>query len=628
MTSVSPRDEVSSYDNLKFIQSLKELTASIDEGIIITDEKENIIWVNSAFEKICGSTLSELLGKKPNSLQGVDTNQDTVTEMRNAVKKEHSIDTEILNYHPDKTPYWIKLNISPIKDSKGLLTNYVAFEHDITHEKNIEIDLEKTEMQYKDLFEKNPCVMWICDTVNFKFIEVNQAAIDKYGYSREEFMKMSLKDVKTAEDIAQLDTTFSNETETYRERGVVEHYKKNGESIFVDVKTNRVNYAGKPCSLALLNDVTDRVRKEKEIKELNKKLEQRIIDSDKNNAELAKANQRYEYVSKAANEAIWDLELETNIISFGGSYKEMFGYSYPDDKINLSKIQHILHPDDIERVNKSIADALSSPSCRFWEGYYRVIKKGGGIVFVHDRAYIIYNEHTGKPVRFVGVIQNITQEKKSEEALLEQMKKINIIIQSITDIFYVVDTNYSLLYTNDAMELLTGKPKEELRGENVWKIFGDVDISFPKGEFEKAFRDKKTSEFEMQYHEKIFRVCLHPSEIGLAVSGKDITTLKKREEEIISNAKFIKEISDSFTGFIFQVEYNMEGFAKVNYASKKAADYMNISVEEAISDGSKILDFIHPEDIEFAKRSSRDMIANLTQTDFKLRYNDKLFISR
>lgn len=297
MTSVSPRDEVSSYDNLKFIQSLKELTASIDEGIIITDEKENIIWVNSAFEKICGSTLSELLGKKPNSLQGVDTNQDTVTEMRDAVKKEHSIDTEILNYHPDKTPYWIKLNISPIKDSKGLLTNYVAFEHDITHEKNIEIDLEKTEMQYKDLFEKNPCVMWICDTINFKFIEVNQAAIDKYGYSREEFMKMSLKDVKTAEDIAQLDTTFSNETETYRERGVVKHYKKNGESIFVDVKTNRVNYAGKPCSLALLNDVTDRVRKEKEIKELNKKLEQRIIDSDKNNAELAKANQRYEYVS-------------------------------------------------------------------------------------------------------------------------------------------------------------------------------------------------------------------------------------------------------------------------------------------------------------------------------------------
>lgn len=302
----------------------------------------------------------------------------------------------------------------------------------------------------------------------------------------------------------------------------------------------------------------------------------------------------------------------------------MFGYSYPDDKINLSKIQHILHPDDIERVNKSTADALSSPSCRFWEGYYRVIKKGGGIVFVHDRAYIIYNEHTGKPVRFVGVIQNITQEKKSEEALLEQMKKINIIIQSITDIFYVVDTNYSLLYTNDAMELLTGKPKEELRGENVWKIFGDVDISFPKGEFEKAFRDKKTSEFEMQYHEKIFRVCLHPSEIGLAVSGKDITTLKKREEEIISNAKFIKEISDSTAGFIFQLEYDSELMPKLNYASEKAYDYWGVEINEVMNDYTKVLSNIHPEDSEKVKNTLKEMLTNHTQLNVKYRYVNKI----
>ncbi len=624
MDSPLSGNEVSSYDNLKFIQSLKELTASIDEGIIITDEKENILWVNNAFEKICGIALSDLIGKKPNTFQGIDTNEETVTVMRNAVKNEQPIDTEILNYQPDKTPYWIKLNISPIKDSKGTLTNYVAFEHDITHEKNIEIDLQKTELQYKDLFEKNPCVMWICDTVNFKFIEVNQAAIDKYGYSWEEFMKMSLKDVKTAEDIANLDDAFSDESETYRDRGIVEHYRKNGESIFVDVKTNRVNYAGKPCSLALLNDVTDRVRKEKEIKELNKKLEQRIIESDKNNAELAKANQRYEFVSKAANEAIWDLDLETNIISFGGSYKEMFGYSYPNDKIELRKIQHILHPDDIGRVNKSIADALSNPSQRFWEGYYKVIKKGGGIVYVHDRAYIIYNEHTGKPVRFVGAIQNITQEKKSEEALLEQMKKVNIIIQSITDIFYVVDTNFDLLYSNTAMEILTGKTKEELRGKNIWDIFNDVDISLPKSEFEKALLEKKESEFEMEYREKTYLVALHYSEIGLTVSGKDVTTLKRREEEIKSYAKFLKEISNSTAGFIFQLEYDSELRPKLNYASEKAYEYWGVEISEIMNDYTKVLSAIHPEDIEKVKDALKEMLNNHTQLNVKYRYVNKI----
>lgn len=738
MSPQATNQALPSADNIKFLKSLKELTASIDEGIVITDNEEKILWVNKAFEEICGISLAELSGKKPNSLQGIDTNKNTVKEIGDAVKKEEAFDAEILNYKPDKTPYWIKLNISPLKNEKGVLTNFVAFEHDITEEKQAKKELDETEKQYKDLFEKNPCVMWICDIKDFSFVEVNQAAIDKYGYSREEFLKMSLSDIKPKEDHKMLDNSFLNKSETYRDRGVMKHIKKNGETIFVDVKTNRIQYAGKTSSIALLNDVTDKLIKEEEIEKLNMQLKNRVEfiehvsdnmpgalfqsvcypdgtekliyategftefwgvsltegledsslrynaihpddkeqvkeaflasitnltkldnkyryvnnktgkviwaritavpekmkdgtvtltgvvmnvdDTEKYYAELEKSNQRYEYVSKAANEMIWDLDLETNIISFGGSYKEMFGYVYEDDKIELSKIMHFIHPDDSERVKKSIADVMSDAEEHFWECKYRVMHKDGRIVYVHDRAYIIQDKHTGKPCRFVGVIQNITQRKKDEDEILEQMKKVNIVIHSITDIFYVIDTNYDLLYTNEAMEKLTGLSKENLTGKNVWKIFEDVDLSFPKLEFEKAFTNKKASEFEMQYHGKTFHVYLHPSELGLAVSGKDVTTLKKREEEIKSNAKFIKEISDSIDGFIFQTEYNPEGISKLNYSSEKTIYSSGLPFDKLEGHHFKILDLVHPDDRENLLKQRKEMVEKVTKLNIKFRY--------
>ncbi len=459
-------------------------------------------------------------------------------------------------------------------------------------------------------------------------MEVNQMAIDTYGYSRKEFLQMKIKDIRLPEDVGKMREAVRTHNGEYTEYGIWRHVKKNGEIINLDVKTNDIDYLGKECVLVLLNDVTDKLKREEEIVQLNKQLVNRISEREKSFEELEKSNQRYEYVSKAANETIWDLDLETNVISFGGSYKEMFGYAYYDDKIPIDKVQHLIHPHDAERVQKAIADALSDNTRRYWEDHYRVIKKGGGIVYVHDRAYIIYNEgekdFNGKPVRFVGVIQNITQEKLNEEAMLEQLRKVNIIIESMTDPFFVLGKNLEVLLINKAALKLAKLEYEEIIGKDFHNINLSEDRKPMLDMFKKAVHRQEVYHEELEIQGKWVEVSLYPSEIGLAVYAKSISERKNHEEDVIRNAKFIKEISDSTSGFIFQLEYDTEGIPKLNYASKKAFDYWGISIEDVINDKTKLLNAVHPEDSKYVKNKLIEMVGNLTELNIRFRYVNKI----
>ncbi|KAB2814811.1 PAS domain S-box protein [Phaeocystidibacter luteus] len=106
-------------------------------GLIITDPEGKIEWVNKAFEELTGYELPELVGHKPGQiLQGENSSPKAIEAMSNAVKNGEDVTTEILNYRKDKSTYWVRMSISPIREN-GEITRFMALATDITMERAI-----------------------------------------------------------------------------------------------------------------------------------------------------------------------------------------------------------------------------------------------------------------------------------------------------------------------------------------------------------------------------------------------------------------------------------------------------------------------------------------------------------
>lgn len=104
-----------------------------ENAVVITDPDGQVIFVNKGFEKLAGYRLEEVKGTKPGDrLQGAYTSQETRRRIRQHLDARKPFYEEILNYHKNGEPYWISLAINPIFNDKGILTNFVALEADVT----------------------------------------------------------------------------------------------------------------------------------------------------------------------------------------------------------------------------------------------------------------------------------------------------------------------------------------------------------------------------------------------------------------------------------------------------------------------------------------------------------------
>ncbi|RII25393.1 MAG: hypothetical protein CXR31_14470 [Geobacter sp.] len=123
-------------------------------------------------------------------------------------------------------------------------------------------DLQAAEARYRLLFESNPHPMWVYDLETLAFLAVNDAAVIHYGYSREEFFAMTIKDIRPAEDIPRLLGSITQVSPGFGKSGYWRHRKKDGMVIDVEITSHTLSFDGKAAKLVLANDVTERLQAE------------------------------------------------------------------------------------------------------------------------------------------------------------------------------------------------------------------------------------------------------------------------------------------------------------------------------------------------------------------------------
>jgi diguanylate cyclase (GGDEF)-like protein/PAS domain S-box-containing protein len=135
-----------------------------------------------------------------------------------------------------------------------------------------EQSLRQSEERYRFLFEKNPHPMWIYDLETLRFLAVNDAGVEHYGYSRAEFLTLTIQDIRPAGDVPALLEKIRQRVDGVDRAGVWSHQKKDGSLISVEIITHVLDFEGRPAKLVLAHDITKELRVEESLLRLNRTL--------------------------------------------------------------------------------------------------------------------------------------------------------------------------------------------------------------------------------------------------------------------------------------------------------------------------------------------------------------------
>jgi PAS domain S-box-containing protein len=162
-----------------------------------------------------------------------------------------------------------------LKENLSALALYKSIVYNIERNRNL-VRLKESEQRYSNLFHLSPQPMWVFELDSLGFLDVNKAAIQHYGYSREEFLKMSLPEIKLEQEVVYMEKTLNplRSDRASSMQAEYRHLKKNGEEIIVDVRSNKIVYDGKNAVVSLATDITERNRHVQAIEDQNKKLKE------------------------------------------------------------------------------------------------------------------------------------------------------------------------------------------------------------------------------------------------------------------------------------------------------------------------------------------------------------------
>ncbi|KAA5543687.1 SpoIIE family protein phosphatase [Roseiconus nitratireducens] len=131
--------------------------ASSTEGITISDPSQPdnpIIYANEGFERLTGYKRTDVLGKNCRFLQGAETDQATVAELREAIRDERAVTVDLLNYRKDKSKFWNRLSITPVRNAEGKTTHFIGVQSDVTARVEAEQALRRTNARLHEASER------------------------------------------------------------------------------------------------------------------------------------------------------------------------------------------------------------------------------------------------------------------------------------------------------------------------------------------------------------------------------------------------------------------------------------------------------------------------------------------
>ncbi|HEX7616203.1 MAG TPA: PAS domain S-box protein, partial [Thermoanaerobaculia bacterium] len=360
---------------------------------------------------------------------------------------------------PSGAEVWAEARSNPVRAADGgVLWNGIAT--DITARKKAEAALRESEESYRRLFTANPQPMWFFDTKTLAFLEVNDAAVAFYGFRRDEFLAMTIADIRPPEDVPRLQSAVGRIGEGSIDlAGVWKHLKKDGSIILVEITSHAVEYNRRPAEVVLVHDITTRMNAE---------------------AGLRESEERFRAIFEVAPVGVAQADPATGRwLAVNPRMCLITGYT--EDELLTMRVPELTHAEDRARDWDLFQKVVKgeAPEYRIEKRYLR---KDGSIAWVNVNM-VVLRDAEGRPTRTLAMIEDITERKANEtklarlnSELAEALEWQRQIFEGSRDAVFLSDGDGRFVAVNGAAADLTGYSREEILAMSIPDLHDELDL--------------------------------------------------------------------------------------------------------------------------------------------------------
>ncbi|HUS03795.1 MAG TPA: PAS domain S-box protein, partial [Chitinophagaceae bacterium] len=388
----------------------RSLLENAHDLISLSDGKGKLFYVSPSVERITGYKIEESINQSVFAF----VHPDDIAYAEN-IRQEfsrrpgESIFISFRYRHKNETYIWLEgtvINLLGDENVKAVVGNF----HDVTERKISEESLRKSEKRFRSLIDNAHDIISLSDENGMRFY-VSPAIERITGYTVEEVTNRIVFDIVYPDDVEHVKKVRE---EFMRDPAVIKSIScrfkhKNGGYVWIEgTLVNLLHDENVKAVVGNFHDVTERKISEEKI---------RI------------SNERFEMVSRATNDAVWDWNLETDEIYWNDEIRSMFNYCAEDIATGAAWKVHI-HPEDFKRVTRKLVYHVKN-SIQNWLDEYRFRCADGSYKYVFNRGFILFDNNK-KPYRIIGAMQDVTEINKLQQSLNEERIRKQMELTSAT----------------------------------------------------------------------------------------------------------------------------------------------------------------------------------------------------
>ncbi len=272
--------------------------------------------------------------------------------------------------------------------------------------------------------------MWIFDEDSLRFLAVNEAAVNLYGWSREEFLRMTVKSIRPPEEVPKLMKNLAGQRGSHAAfTGEWRHWKKDHTPFDVEVTISCIKFQGHDARLTMVTDVTERKRAEAALKQAHTQLEQRVLERttelQASRDAFARSEEQFRQMAENVQEVFWLASTDLSRMFYvSPAFETIWGRK----SANLYRTPRLwmeaVHPEDQKRVQAAFFRRRKSEAPL--QAEYRIIRPDGTVRWIADRGALVQDSE-GRAYRVAGVARDITERKETELALARANRALRVI---------------------------------------------------------------------------------------------------------------------------------------------------------------------------------------------------------
>ena len=256
--------------------SYRDLVEQASDMIFTQDLTGRLTSINLAGQNFLGRKPEEIIGNSFFSVFGIIPESNGFAGSLSRPQEVQEFRHQFVARSAQGEDRWLDLIISPIKDKLDETIGFRGLARDVTERKRFEEALRDSEERYRLLFESTPQPIWVYNEDTLAFLAVNEASTRTYGFTRDEFLSMTIDDVRPREDIPTL--MIKNDPNDLVISSPWRHKTKDGNTIYVEMTSHPVVFDGKNSRLVIVNDVTERKLLDEKQQRLHTSLQQSAME--------------------------------------------------------------------------------------------------------------------------------------------------------------------------------------------------------------------------------------------------------------------------------------------------------------------------------------------------------------